>query len=161
MLCCYVFGMISSSRMKFCMMCNLLLRFNKLQPTGCNRVSPACSVLLYTICIVLSVMIFLCNDHNKWLHARCGWINHHRSTTFWVAQRAKQIRTSDDQRPTRHTSKLARELPLLPSVYKHSRARYATMIWAETNSCAKFLFMSPWQELQYSNTITNPRPVQL
>ena len=52
--------MISSSRMKFCMMCNLLLRFNKLQPAGCNRVSPACSVLLYTMCIVLSVMIFLC-----------------------------------------------------------------------------------------------------
>ena len=60
--CCSVWdlGMMSSSRMKFCMMCNLLLRFNKLQPAGCNRVSPACSVLLYTICIVLSVMIFLC-----------------------------------------------------------------------------------------------------
>ena len=28
-------------------------------------VSPACSVLLYTICIVLSVMIFLFNDHNN------------------------------------------------------------------------------------------------
>ena len=44
---------------------NLLSWFNKLQPVGCNRVSPACSVLLYTICIVLSVMFFLYNDHNN------------------------------------------------------------------------------------------------
>ena len=36
------------------------LWFNKLQPAECNRVSPACSVLVYTTCIVLSVMIFLC-----------------------------------------------------------------------------------------------------
>ena len=42
-----------------------LLWFNKLQPVGCNRVSPVCSVLVYTICIVLSVMIFLHNDHNN------------------------------------------------------------------------------------------------
>ena len=42
-----------------------LLWFNKLQPAGCNRVSPACSVLVYTICIVLSVMIFLYSDHNN------------------------------------------------------------------------------------------------
>ena len=44
---------------------NLLLWFNKSQPVGSNRVSPACSVLSYTICIVLSVMIFLYNDHNN------------------------------------------------------------------------------------------------
>ena len=55
--CCavYVFGMISSSRMKFCMMCNLLLRFNKLQPAGCNRVSPACSVLPVQFSCILYV----------------------------------------------------------------------------------------------------------
>ena len=46
-----IFDVISSSRMKFCMMA-IYYRFNKLQPAGCNRVSPACSVLLYTICIV-------------------------------------------------------------------------------------------------------------
>ena len=52
-----VFDVISSSRMKFCMMA-IYYKFNKLQPAGCNRVSPACSVLacsvlLYTICIVI------------------------------------------------------------------------------------------------------------
>ena len=46
------FDVISSSRMKFCMMA-IYYKFNKLQPAGCNRVSPACSVLLYTICIVI------------------------------------------------------------------------------------------------------------
>jgi hypothetical protein len=59
-----VSDMISSSRMKFCMMA-IYYKFNKLQPAGCNRVSPACSVLVCTICIVLSVMIFLLNDHNN------------------------------------------------------------------------------------------------
>jgi hypothetical protein len=59
-----VSDMISSSRMKFCMMA-IYYKFNKLQPAGCNRVSPACSVLVCTICIVLSVMIFLHNDHNN------------------------------------------------------------------------------------------------
>ena len=29
------------------------------------NIVPACSVLLYTMCIVLSVMIFLFNDHNN------------------------------------------------------------------------------------------------
>ena len=75
---CWIFGnavllevsdMTSSSRMKFCMMA-IYYKFNKLQPAGCNRVSPACSVLvcsvlLYTICIVFVGMMFLFNDHNK------------------------------------------------------------------------------------------------
>ena len=51
-----VSDVISSSRMKFCMMA-IYYKFNKLQPAGCNRVSPACSVLLYTICIVIVCMI--------------------------------------------------------------------------------------------------------
>ena len=55
-----VSDVMSSSRMKFCMMA-IYYKFNKLQPAGCNRVSPACSVacsvLLYTICTVIVCMI--------------------------------------------------------------------------------------------------------
>ena len=42
-----VSDVISSSRMKFCMMA-IYYKFNKLQPAGCSRVSPACSVCLFS-----------------------------------------------------------------------------------------------------------------
>ena len=53
-----------------CYVVQFINQINKLQPAGSNRVSPACSVpacsvLLYTMCIVLSVMIFLFTDHNN------------------------------------------------------------------------------------------------
>ena len=63
---CWIFGnavllevsdMTSSSRMKFCMMA-IYYKFNKLQPAGCNRVSPACSVL----CLFSSVVHYMYSD---------------------------------------------------------------------------------------------------
>ena len=51
-----VFDVISSSRMKFCMMA-IYYPFNKLQPAGCNRVSPACSGCLFS-----SVVYYVYSD---------------------------------------------------------------------------------------------------
>ena len=66
---CDVFGMISLSRMKFCMMAIYYGLINCSLPGVTVSRLPvqflACSVLMYTICIVLSVMIFLYNDHNN------------------------------------------------------------------------------------------------
>ena len=71
---------------------NLLIRLINCSPPEVTvsrlpvQFLPACSVLLYTMCIVLSVMIFLFNDHNK-LHSYLA-VNLIERSLKWRSPRA-------------------------------------------------------------------------